>query len=471
MVITALARRTTAPGPPGQPLVGHLEAFKQDPIKMLLDAQNGYGDVVRLQLGPYLVHAVSHPRGVQHVLQDNHKNYCRGRFYARFRLFFGLGLLTSDGRYWLTHRRIAQPVFHRRVVELCATAIVDTVDDMLERWREPARQGRQLDIVAEMMRLSLSVLGKAVFKQDLGAEADVLNPAVRVGLSAMIPSGTVQDFLPPWLPTPHTLRVARARRTLRQIMSRVLAEHGRLNSEGDDLVSLLLSARDEETGDLLSEEEVFDEITTIFLAGHETTGTGLAWALHAISKHPEVARALQAEVETAVGSRRPTLADVPNLPYTRMVVDEALRLYPPIWGYTRDALEDDEIGGFRIPRGSTVFISPYVTHRHTELWDNPEAFDPHRFAGSQAASRPRFAYFPFGGGPRKCIGNHLALLQMQLAVAMIMQRYHLAAVPGQHIHYGRGVSLRPATGIQMALRERQSRGPESTNACPYSAHN
>lgn len=443
--------RAIAPGPRGSLIFGNLTEYKRDPIGMLLRLRLEYGDVARNRLGPYLTHALAHPQHVKHVLQDNAGNYVRGRFYERFKLFFGDGLLTTDGDFWLRHRRIAQPLFHRRRVETISEAMTTPAAGMIERWHGYARNGSSIDVVPEMMRLTLSTLGKVIFNSDLGRHAEEAGPAVRLGLEAMMPQGNINDFIPQWIPTPLNGRIHRARRALYAIMRHVVEEHRSGRSEASDLITMMLSAKNEATGEPLSEREVRDELMTVFLAGHETTGSGLAWTLYALSMQPQVLRRLQAELEAVLGTRVPTAADLPDLPYLTMVIEESLRLYPPIWGYTRDAVKDDEIGGFHIPAGSSIFVSPYVTHRHPGFWQNPEAFDPDRFAPQLAAARPRFAYFPFGGGPRQCIGIHIAKLQMQLTVAMIVQHFDLHALPGHSVRHGALVSLRPVNGILLTL--------------------
>lgn len=449
MAATAKARK--APGPRGSLIMGNLAEYMQDPIAMLSRLRREYGDVARNPLGPYLTFLISHPDDIKHVLQDNHANYIRGRFYDNFKPFFGEGLLTTDGDFWLRHRKLVQPLFHRRRVDTCSEEIQSSVDEMLRRWEGYSRSGEAFDIVPEMMHLTLSVLGKMIFGVDVGHLAEVIGPAVRLGVAAMMPQGNINDFLPRWLPTPHNRQISTAKQTLTNVMDWVREQRTHMHRNGNDLSSLLLSAVDEETQERLTEKEVQDEMMTIFLAGHETTGSGLAWSLYALATHPEVRARLEEELQRTVGDRPPSAADLPNLPYLCMVIDECLRVYPPIWGFTRDAAGDDEIRGYRIPAGSSVFVSPYVTHRHPEFWQNPEAFDPERFATEVAVTRPRFAYFPFGGGPRQCIGIHMAKLQMQLAVAMVVQRYRFEAVPGHPVERGATVSLRPVNGIQMTL--------------------
>jgi len=450
-----VATKRLAPGPRGNFVTGNLAAFKEDPIKMIMDLQRDYGDVSRQRLGPYLMHVVTGPDAVRHVLQGNYKNYSRGKFYENFKLFFGDGLLTTDGEYWLRHRRMAQPLFHRKVVDGCTDSATVAIGAMLDRWDRGLEGGEPVELVAEMMQVSLSILGRVVFNMDFSGYADVISPSVLVGLQTMMPQGNVNDFIPRWAPTPYNRRLSRALRSLRDVMHKVIAEH-EVGGDGTiDLITLLQSAKDEETGRALTDQELHDEVMTIFMAGHETTGNGMAWTLYAVAEHPEVRERLEAEVDEVLGGRPPTLEDLARLTYTKMVVDESLRVYPPIWGFTRDPIVDDEIDGYYIPADSTIFLAPYATHRHPSVWENPEAFDPERFAPGKADSVPPFAYFPFGAGSRKCIGFHLALLQMQLATAMVSQRYRVQMVPGHPVEYGRMVALRPAHGIRVTLHPRQ----------------
>jgi cytochrome P450 len=419
---------------------------------MLVKLQRDHGDIARNRLGPYVTHAVAHPDYVRHVLQDNNANYVRGRFYENFKRFFGNGLLTTDGDFWLRHRRIAQPLFHRRHVDSFSPSIIDSVDRLIDRWQARAADGADFDIVPETMWLTLSVLGRVIFNVDISATAERVGPAVRLGLAAMMPQGNANDFIPDWVPTPHNLRIRRAKQSLDVIMEEIIADHRQQRVETSDLITMLLSAKGA-NGKSLTAQEVHDEVMTVFLAGHETTASGLAWTLYELARHPHVLRAMRTELQRAIGERPPTAEDMPRLPFLRMIVEESLRLHPPIWGFTRDAIAADEIGGYRIPAGSSVFVSPYVTHRHRGFWTNPEAFEPERFDPARAAGRPRFAYFPYGGGQRQCIGLHLANLQLAIAVAMIGRQFDLETTPGHPVEHGALVSLRPLHGISMTIRK------------------
>jgi cytochrome P450 len=471
-------KRAVAPGPRASLLMGNLKEYMRDPIAMLMRVRREYGDVVRNPLGPYLTHFIAHPDDVRYVLQTNHGNYVRGRFYDNFKPFFGDGLLTTDGGAWLSHRRLVQPLFPRQQVRTSSDEITASVRTMLDRWQSHSESGQDFDVVPEMMWLTLSVLGKMIFGVDVAGFADVIAPAVHYGVGAMMPQGNINDFVPRWLPTPHNRRVESARRTLAGVMQWVRTQREDGAPHGTDLTSLLLTTPNGHTTPL-TEKQVEDEMMTIFLAGHETTGSGLAWALYMLATRPDVLEKLEFELSAVVGDDPPTAEDLPDLPYLCMFIDECLRVYPPIWGFTRDAAGDDEIGGYRIPKGSSIFVSPYVTHRHPQFWDDPETFAPERFTPEQTAARPRYAYFPFGGGQRQCIGIHMAKLQMQIAVAMIVQRYRLALLPGHPIERGANVSLRPVHGIRMTIERRSSTArvalpvpraaaqPRAAGTCPF----
>lgn len=450
MASSATKRR--APGPRGSLLMGNLAEYKRDPIAMLLRLRQDHGDVARNRLGPFLTHALAHPDHLQYVLQDNHRNYVRGRFYDNFKPFFGDGLLTTDGEFWRRHRRVVQPMFHKKPINDGNAVVGAAAMRLVERWRR-LPSGEAIDIVPEMMHLSLTILGKMIFNSDISRHAEEVGPSVRFGLEAMMPQGNLNDFIPRRVPTPFNLRIHRARKGIDRIIAQVIDDHREGRCETSDMISLLLAARHPETDAPMTEREVHDEVMTVFLAGHETTGSGLAWALYAMAQHPSVFRQLREELDARLGGRPPTLDDLEALPYLDQVVNEALRVYPPIWGFTRDLENDDEIGGFHIPAGSSIFVSPYVTHRHPEFWSNPEAFDPENF-GAEARQRHKFAYFPFGGGMRKCIGYQMALLIMRVQMAMVAQHFDLSLLPGHPIVRGALISLRPLEGIRLVVKPR-----------------
>ncbi len=445
-----------APGPGGSVLFGALSSFKKDTLKLLVDVQRRFGGIARMKMGPYLVHQVTKPEYVKHVLQDNAPNYGRGRFYRGFGLFFGRGMLTTDGPEWRTRRAVSQPFFHRAKLRANSAVITEVTDDLVERWAEPARTGQAVDITDDMMKLAMGVLGRMLFGVDLRDYAERLLPSVRFSLKAMILTGEVKQMLPPWVPTKYRRELKGHQKVLNDVMNEIIDLHRAGGGSADSIVSALLSATHEVTGQPFTQGQIRAELKTLFLAGHETTGCALTWTLYGIAQHVAVRDKLEAELAEVLDGRTPTADDLLRLPYLRQVVDESLRMYPPIWLFPRDAIEDDTIGGYRIPAGSTVLISLYAAHHNAETWPNPEAFDPERFcpAHQGKGGRDRYDYFPFGGGARKCVGMDLALLELQLAVAVIAQRYRLELVAGHPVTPSALVSLRPQPEVLMRIVER-----------------
>jgi cytochrome P450 len=445
-----------APGPRGNLLMGSLPAYKRNPVRFFCDLQEAYGDVVRFRLGPYPCHLITHPDGISHVIQVNDRNYCRGRFYEKFKIFFGHGLLTLDGEDWRTHRHVAQPAFLRTVISGAAPHVVAATAEMLDRWDRYAGDDRPLPVIPEAMRLTLATLSRTLFGLDVSDEHQPIGQAVDFGVKTMFNQGTLDEMLPSWLPTRRNKGIAVNRVVLAQMVQRIRSGHDR-GTATVDLVDLFEAAIDPRTGQPWTEREILDEVLTVFLAGQETSAMALSWAVQLLGTHPEVLAELAAEADPLTDE---DLLDpqLKALPYAKMVVEETLRMHPPIWLYTRDALADDEVLGYRIPAGSSVLVSPFATHRRTDLWPDPDEFRPRRFDPASREKRARFAYFPFGGGPRQCIGMHMALHELQIMVAMIAKRFDVE-VPGGPADVGEAVlSLRPAGGVTVRLRRRQPAG-------------
>lgn len=439
-----------APGPDGRHLMGALSSFKRDSLRLITELQQRYGGIARVRMGPYLVHQVTGPEFVKHILQDNPDNYRRGRFYQGFNLFMGRGMLTTDGDQWRMRRQVSQPFLQRGWLHQASPVITDSVAELLARWAGPAERGESVELVDDMMWLAMGVLSRMLFGVDLRDRAAELLPAVRFSLKAMILTGELVQMLPRWVPTRYQRDLKRYQGVLNRVMDDIIAVHRAGRGDPDDLVSALLAATDPATGGPWPDRWIRAELKTLFMAGHETTGCGLAWTLYAVAQHAEVRRRLEAELDRVLGDRPPTPEDLPNLPYLRQVVDESLRQYPPIWVFPRDTVADDEIGGHHIPAGTTILIPPYAAHHNPATWENPEAFDPERFCPVQPGPA-RYTYLPFGGGARRCIGYYMALLEIQFAVAMIVRRYRLSLAPGQQVTPAGLVSLRPAGGIRMHL--------------------
>jgi cytochrome P450 len=305
-----------------------------------------------------------------------------------------------------------------------------------------------------MMHLTLDVIARSMFSVDVNSVVETVEVAVDVALVHSMRRKQTYVRLPLWFPTNDHRRFVPARQALRDIVDRYIRDRRASGSDSGDLLSMLLAARDEETGEGMTDEQIRDEAMTILLAGHETTAVLLTWTFYLLSTHPEVARRHQAELAAVLGGRPPEFADLANLPYNRMIVDEALRLYPPAWVLARTPLVDDVVGDYRIPKGVSVYLSPFITHRHPDFWENPEGFDPERFTPERSAGRPRYAYFPFGGGPRMCIGNNFALMEAQLILATIAQRYRLDLAAGYRPVFQPLITLRVRDGMPMVPVQR-----------------
>lgn len=433
-----------APGP----TEGQLGRFDRDAIGLVTDLRQRYGGISRIKLGPFIVHLISDPEHVKYVLQDNAHNYVRGRFYKNFTLFFGNGMLTTDGPEWKSRRQASQPFFHRPVLRAKSPVITECADDLVTEWESAADRGEAVDVTEGLMRLAMGVFGRMFLGTDLRKHSAELMPAVMFAMQAVLRSGSIWHLLPGWFPSGYQRTLRKHQRTLDGVMNEIVEQHIRGEIEQDSVVGALLAARDED-GNPWPREQVLAEMKTLFLAGHETSGCAMVWTLYAIAQHVDVRQKLEAELEEVLGGRTPTVADLPNLPYLRQVIDESLRLYPPVWSYPRDVVADDTIGGYHIPAGSSVILSSYVTHHDRELWENPEALDPERFCPAHEA-KPKYAYFPFGGGARKCIGFEAALLEIQLTVATIAQRLRLEVVPGKPVTPWPKASLRPVPNLMMS---------------------
>jgi cytochrome P450 len=319
---------------------------------------------------------------------------------------------------------------------------------MLERWRG-ADVGETFDVHREMMGLTLRIVTRTLFSFDSDAEADEVGRAMSVAIDHVNAYAEAILRIPPWVPTPNNLRFGRARRTLDALVLRIIDERRKANDKPNDLLTMLMSAQDEETREQMTDRQLRDEVMTLVAAGHETTANLLTWSYYLLSQHPEAAARLRAELSSVLAGRRPTLEDLPRLTFTRAVLDEALRLYPPAWIFEREALADDQIGGYQVSRGTMIAMFPYAMHRHQAYWDRPQEFDPDRFL-SPVPARPKYAYIPFGGGPRLCIGNTFALMEAQIILAMVAAEWKLDLAPGARVELAPAVTLRPRHGLFMS---------------------
>jgi cytochrome P450 len=438
----------------GSPIIGSIREFQKDRLGFLLRLRQEHGDIAHFRLFNSDIYLLSRPDMIKQVLVDHHKQYYKGRAYQRIRFALGNGLLTSEGDFWLRQRRLVQPAFHRKNLDKLPPIITGAAQEMLAAWKKLASDGKLVDINAEMMRLTLTIVSRALFKTDVGDRAEEVASALDVLMEQSQRRIQNPFLLPPVLPTRDDRIFRGSVQKLDEIVYGIIENRRRADQEDNDLLSMLIAAKDADTGDHMTDQQLRDEVITLFLAGHETTANALSWTWYLLSKFPDVERKLFQELNQVLEGRIPTLADIPALPYTRMVIDESIRLFPPAWLISRTAREDDIVDGITIPAGSIAFLSPYVTHRHPDLWENPEGFDPERFSSARSASRPDFAYFPFGGGPRLCIGNNFALMEAHLVLAAMVQHFQVEIVPGHPIELQPSITLRPRHGILTRLRAR-----------------
>lgn len=367
-------------------------------------------------------------------------------------LLFGTGLLTSNGDFWLRQRRLAQPAFHRQRIAGYGQAMLAHTERMLATWRP----GQTLDIHEAMMGLTLNIVAETLFGAETSGETEQIGAALGVIMDVSAQTLGQPFPLPTWLPTPTNLRFRHAVRRLETILARVVAEQRASDVDRGDLLSMLLHARDED-GSGMSDHQIRDEAITLFLAGHETTALALSWAFYLLGQHPEVEHKLAAELAHVLGTRSPTLDDLTQLRYTGLVLKEVMRLYPPAWTLSmRVASTDTSVGGHQIAKGSLIMLSQWVTHRSPQLFSEPERFLPERWADGLEGQLPRFAYFPFGGGQRLCIGQSFAVMEATLILAAIVGRYQVELAPGWRATPQASITLRPREGVRVTLRERSN---------------
>lgn len=436
------------PGPRPHWIGGHLSDFNRDPLTFLTHLAREYGDVVALKFGGFSVLFLNHPAAIGEVLVTHNRQFIKGRGLGRTRDLLGNGLLTSEGEFWRRQRRLAQPAFHHQRIAAYGEIMSSFTDQMLAGWHT----GQTLDVHEEMMALTMAIVARALFNTDVTREAGEVSSAMNTLL--MVFNQRNQQFLiPEWVPTPSKRRLEQAIQMLDRIVYRIIAERRDNPGKYNDLLATLLAARDEQ-GAGMTDQQLRDEVMTLFLAGHETTANALSWTWMLLAQNPQVEAQLHQELDTVLAGRVPTSADLPALPYTGQVITESMRLYPPAWVIGRQAAEDVDILGIHIPEGTGLIMSQWVMHRDPRFYPNPDLFDPSRWSDDFARQIPEFAYFPFGGGPRLCIGRPFALQETQLVLAMVAQKYCLRLVDDQKITPQPSITLRPRDGIRMTLERR-----------------
>ncbi|PIG93276.1 cytochrome P450 [Gloeocapsopsis sp. IPPAS B-1203] len=434
------------PGPEGKALVGNLLDLSQDPLGFLTHCAREYGDIVPMRLGLTPTCLVTHPDLIEEILKDR-DSFIKSRGFRALRTLLGEGLLTSEGESWFRQRRLVQPVFHQKLIASYATVMVEYAERMLTTWQD----GETRNIHADMMRLTLNIVMKCLFNQDIDeGNAQAIAHALDVAMN-WFESKRQQNFLIwEWFPRPENIRYRNAISQMDTTIYSIIEQRRTSGEDPRDLLSMLMQARDEDDGTGMSDRQLRDEVATLMLAGHETTANALTWTWMLLAQHPQVLAKLQTELQEVLNGRSPTVADIPQLRYTDMIVKESMRLYPPVAIFGREAAVDCQIGDYNVPKGCTIMISQWVMHRNPRYFADPEIFKPERWADDLEKQLPRGVYIPFGDGPRICIGKGFALMEAILLLATVAQKFHLNLLPVPIVPQP-SITLRPEHGIKVVL--------------------
>jgi cytochrome P450 len=447
------------PGPKPRFPIGNMPLASADPLAVFQKWTREYGDIFYYRAAWIHVYFLNHPDHVEAVLVRNYQNFLKDHVVRKSRWFFGDGLLTNEGESWLRQRRLAQPAFHRERVASYAKIMTGYTEEMLAAWRD----GETRDVHQEMMQLTLRIVVRALFNveaQQTETISQVMNVLMRNTTGARM-------LLPPqfrFLPTPAMIEFRRAVRKADETVYGIIARRRENESDSGDLLSMLMQARDEDGG-RMSDKQLRDEVMTFLLAGHETTALALSWTWHLLGQNLEAEAKLHEELDRVLDGHAPEFSDLQKLPYTERVIKESMRLYPPAWGVARTVNKEFELGGYRIPRGANVVMSTWVMHRDPRYFTEPDRFDPDRWVPERAQNLPKFAYFPFGGGPRQCIGTAFAMMEATLLLATLAQKFQFRAEPGHVVTPSPSFTLRPKQGIRMQLGKRAA---PRTAAAAYS---
>jgi cytochrome P450 len=439
------------PHPHEYPVVGALPSLMANPVRFCTRMMLEHKDLVCLDLGFGTIYLVTMPEHIHHVLVENNDNYWKGDVFERTRFLFGNGLVVNEGESWRRQHRLIQPAFaHRRVAAL-VPVMTEVVEQRLARWDAIADSGQPFEIGEEMMSLTLGIIVKTMFS--LSVDARELEVMARCFCTALeqITIRMATYFLPEKFPLPHQRATREAVETLEAMVYKIIAERRKSGEDVNDLLGMLLAARDSETGEGMTDREIRDEVMVTLFGGYEAAADSLTWTWFLLGEHPGVEETLHDELAAVLGGRNPTFEELTRLTYTLQVAQESMRLYPPFWFLNRTSRGPDEIGGYPIPAGAQILLCPYATHRNPDHWSLPESFHPERFEPEAVAARARHTYIPFGTGPRMCIGRHLAMMEMQLILAMVAQRYQPRLAAGYHVELKAGTSLRAKGGMWMTL--------------------
>jgi cytochrome P450 len=431
------------PGPPGHWLLGHLPEFRRDKLAFYTRLAREFGNVASFRLGWHALALVSHPDAIEQLLVTDHRNFVKPYIYQLLRPTLGNGLLLSEGAFWLRQRRLLQPAFHKQRIDTYAPIVVEYARRLLDR----IDAGKPRDLHDDMMQLTANIVTKALLDVDVSDHTDGVAEALDCMMHDFSARFESVWQLPVWVPTPTNLRLKRARGVLNAVIHKIIQQRRAAGGDRGDLLSMLIQARDENNG-VMTDRQLRDEVMTLFLAGHETTANALSWTWYLLAQHPEVEDKLRAELQSVLADRTPTAQDLPRLPYTERVVLESMRLYPPVYGFSRQAVEPCTIGGFAIPAGTTLIMAQWVLHRDPRWFPDPERFNPDRWTPEFTKQLPKYVYIPFGAGPRVCIGNTFAMMEAILVLAVLAPHIRFRLVAEHPVIPWPSITLRPKHGIQ-----------------------
>jgi len=439
------------PGPKGTPIMGVMREFNRDSLAFIERTQREYGDIVWMRFLYVPALFLYHPNEVEYVLATNSRNFIksmtlRSNFFHRL---VGNGLLTSQGEEWKRQRRLSSPAFHRDRIAAYASTMVEFTERLTSSWRE----GETRDMHRDMMRLTLEIVVRCLFKADVSRDVDDVGDTLKELVKPFASQASLKWILNNRLPTPYHFRFHALAKKIDNVVYRIIAERRASGKDEGDLLSMLLAARDED-GSQMSDRQLRDEVMTLFLAGHETTALTLAWSWYLLGTNREAEKRFHTELDEVLGGRAPTMADLPRLKFTEQIAKESMRLYPPAFGLGREAIEDCEIGGYHVPAGTQVFLFQWSTQRDPRFYDEPLAFKPERWTEEFVETLPKYAYFPFGGGPRGCIGASFAMMEIILCLATIGQKFRLELVPDHPVEIYPAMSLRPKDGVKVVVKGR-----------------
>jgi cytochrome P450 len=447
---TRVTQPPVPPGPKGHPILGVMPEFNRD-ILGFIERCHDYGDVVRARFFYVPAYFLFNPDDIEFILTTNAKNFIKSMSLRSnfFRRLLGNGLLTSEGEFWRRQRRLAQPAFHRQRISAYGDVMVEFTERMVSSWQA----GETRDIHRDMMKLTLEIVARTLFNADVSGDTDRVSKILSEIVKPFASQATLKWILDNRLPTPAHIRFHRSARQIDEIVYRIIADRRASGRDEGDLLSMMLQAQDED-GSQMTDKQLRDEVMTLFLAGHETTALTLSWSWYLLGLNPETEEKFHAELDEVLAGRRPTFADLPQLKYTERIAKESMRLYPPAFGVGREAIADCEIGGFHIPAKAQLFAFQWVTQRDPRYFEAPDKFDPDRWTEEFVNQLPKYAYFPFGGGPRACIGNQFAMMEIVLALATIGQKFRLRLAPDHKVELMPAMSLRPRDGIKVIVENR-----------------